>query len=321
MPPQIPLVEKMEVGALKHKKATVRYYLALTRFGSAASARANDMQHTRPATMKSTTKTLEFEAWQTKTTSVHEISKKPVPLIAPLHTFSGHKWWETITATIKPVAENGDFKEADFLFPALTSDYNGFIPRPATKNQIVSVVRKGLMDMVNAEEIWGTTESECETRPMKAYEAISKFTMSSMRVFIPEWAYKAGVSREDRRYIGRWKDDTTPDVYTREHRTKILQIMDKLEDKRNLIERTTEVPEDLADEYFWKTDGAGKPQITDVEHQSWQVVMSSAERANDDENHSADDVVSETSEKDGEESEVEDPKNIIREDEEQESYT
>ena len=74
-------------------KAVYRYIMAMARFNLACSARFNDVQHTSPQTVKSTSNTLELLAWQTKTTSAVAIKRNPVPLIAPLFSFSGARWW------------------------------------------------------------------------------------------------------------------------------------------------------------------------------------------------------------------------------------
>ena len=74
-------------------KAVDRYIMAMARFNLACSARFNDVQHTSPQTVKSTSNTLELLAWQTKTTSAVAIKRNPVPLIAPLFSFSGARWW------------------------------------------------------------------------------------------------------------------------------------------------------------------------------------------------------------------------------------
>ena len=74
-------------------KAVDRYIMAMARFNLACSARFNHVQHTSPQTVKSTSNTLELLAWQTKTTSAVAIKRNPVPLIAPLFSFSGARWW------------------------------------------------------------------------------------------------------------------------------------------------------------------------------------------------------------------------------------
>ena len=59
-------------------KAVDRYIMAMARFNLACSARFNDVQHTSPQTVKSTSNTLELLAWQTKTTSAVAIKRNPV---------------------------------------------------------------------------------------------------------------------------------------------------------------------------------------------------------------------------------------------------
>ena len=53
---------------------------------------------------------------------------------------------------------------------------------------------------------------------------VRRITLPSLRVWLADLAYQAGVSRENRRYIGRWASESTADTYTREHRTVIKSI-------------------------------------------------------------------------------------------------
>ena len=73
-----------------------RYICAMARFQVACSARFNDLQHTSPGGYKLTEATLELQAWQTKTVSAFRIKKNPVPLIAPLYSFTGLDWWSIL---------------------------------------------------------------------------------------------------------------------------------------------------------------------------------------------------------------------------------
>ena len=72
------------------------FILGIVRFQVGCSARFNDLQHTAPSTMKHTTNTLEFAAWQTKTVSATRIRKHPVPLICLKFSFTGHMWWQPL---------------------------------------------------------------------------------------------------------------------------------------------------------------------------------------------------------------------------------
>ena len=54
------------------------FILGIVRYQVGCSARFNDLQHTAPSTLKHTTTTLEFSAWQTKRVSAARIRKHPV---------------------------------------------------------------------------------------------------------------------------------------------------------------------------------------------------------------------------------------------------
>ncbi len=72
------------------------FILGLVRFQVGCSARFNDLQHTAPTTMKHTSNTIEFAAWQYKTVSASKIRKHAVPLICPKFSFTGHAWWTPV---------------------------------------------------------------------------------------------------------------------------------------------------------------------------------------------------------------------------------
>ena len=259
---------------------TIRYTVAMVRFGTGCSGRMSDMQHTSPTTRKLTDKTIEFNGWQTKTVSIHEVNKKPIPLIAPKHSFTGHDWWTIISLTQKMLMNSPEFEKMDYLIPALTSDYTGFIPRPATNAQILAVVRHAMAKVIDPHEIWGTTEVGLEPQKITAVQATQKFTLAAMRVFMAEWAYKAGVPRDLRRYIGRWASENTSDTYTREHRQIILKIWNQVTPKRDLMEKINEVPEDLKDPHYWEDDT--RIPIMDDSCGSWEDLTSPTKKGRTD---------------------------------------
>jgi hypothetical protein len=80
--------------------------------------------------------------------------------------------------------------------------------------------------------------------------AILGFTLAGMRVFMPEWAFKAEIPRDMRRYIGRWAQEATSDVYTREHRGIVTRIWHKVIPRRELMENVGEVPLDIRDPHY-----------------------------------------------------------------------
>ena len=106
--------------------------MAMARFNL---ARFNDVQHTSPQTVKSTSNTLELLAWQTKTTSAVAIKRNPVPLIAPLFSFSGARWWIPLERWWKRFRASEEFREMNYLIPTINKDRTGFIPRPGTPDR------------------------------------------------------------------------------------------------------------------------------------------------------------------------------------------
>ena len=105
-----------------------RYICAMARFQVACSARFNDLQHTSPSGYKLTETTLEPQAWQTKTVSAFRIKKNPVPLIAPLYSFTGLDWWSILPQAWDRLVAQDKFKDMDYLIPTVSSDFTGLIP-------------------------------------------------------------------------------------------------------------------------------------------------------------------------------------------------
>ena len=248
--PGLDLVKEIERLARTHRLTTIRYYMACARFAMATSARGNDLQHTSPSTWRISKSLRELHAWQTKTTTVHEANKRPIPLISPLHSFTEHEWWLTMDTTFELFAEDEKFKDLDFIFPALTRDRIGFIPRPASNAQIMAIIRDELYKSVPHSTMWETTDGTGLSTLHSAHLAIKTVTMASWRVLIPEWASKADLPRELRRWLGRWREDSMADNYTRDHRGKIIEIMSLLQGKENLMGTSSEVPEDISDDHF-----------------------------------------------------------------------
>ena len=106
------------------------FILGIVRYQVGCSARFNDLQHTAPSTLKHTTTTLEFSAWQTKTVSAARIRKHPVPLICPKYSFTGHAWWQPLLTWWTRLSKHPSFEESDYLIPTISKDGMGFIARP-----------------------------------------------------------------------------------------------------------------------------------------------------------------------------------------------
>ena len=98
------------------------YPWPIVRFQVGCSARFNDLQHTAPSTMKHTTNTLEFSAWQTKTVSATRIRKHPVPLICPMFSFTGHMWWQPLLTWWTRLSSHPAFEAIDYLIPTISKD-------------------------------------------------------------------------------------------------------------------------------------------------------------------------------------------------------
>ena len=100
-------------------KAVDRYIMAMARFNLACSAAhlAADgqvhEQHPGAAGLAN---------------EDHVGSGNPVPLIAPLFSFSGARWWIPLERWWKRFRASEEFREMDYLIPTINKDRTGFIP-------------------------------------------------------------------------------------------------------------------------------------------------------------------------------------------------
>ena len=180
------------------------FILGIVRYQVGCSARFNDLQHTAPSTLKHTTTTLEFSAWQTKTVSAARIRKHPVPLICPKYSFTGHAWWQPLLTWWTRLSKHPSFEESDYLIPTISKDGMGFIARPADRTL------RWLKDALGRRGV-----------PPELFQDL---TWHSFRVFIPDCAFQLGISRDQRRYLGNWMTESTADVYTREKRNVVVKV-------------------------------------------------------------------------------------------------
>ena len=215
-----------------------RYICAMARFQVACSARFNDLQHTSPGGYKLTEATLELQAWQTKTVSAFRIKKNPVPLIAPLYSFTGLDWWSILPQAWDRLVAQDKFKDMDYLIPTVSSDFTGLIPRPGQADRTL----RWLKDALHRQ---GTLESST-FRPLSWH---------SFRVFIPDCAYQLGMPRDQRQYLGNWTTESTADIYTREKRKVVQRAWTAVADKLGKLDLTgaKTVPIDL-DHKDWDTE-------------------------------------------------------------------
>ena len=182
------------------------FILGIVRYQVGCSARFNDLQHTAPSTLKHTTTTLEFSAWQTKTVSAARIRKHPVPLICPKYSFTGHAWWQPLLTMWTRLSKHPSFEESDYLIPTISKDGMGFIARPGQADRTLRWLKDAL------------------GRRGVPPELFQDLTWHSFRVFIPDCAFQLGISRDQRRYLGNWMTESTADVYTREKRNVVVKV-------------------------------------------------------------------------------------------------
>eukprot|EP00435_Cladocopium_sp_Y103_P021864 s134_g5.t1 len=233
-------------GKPSPKQLMDQYICAMARFQVACSARFNDLQHTSPKGYRLNDKTLELSAWQTKTVSAFRIKKNPVPLIAPLYSFSGESWWTVLTQSWDRLVVHPKFQDMDYLIPTVSSDFTGFISRPSQADRALRWLKDALHRGGDVEQ-----------------DQIKNLSWHSFRVFIPDCAYQLGMPRDQRQYLGNWSAENTADIYTREKRKVVQRTWTAVADRMGSLDLRGQksVPIDL-DHQHWQ------PDVLDLE---WEV--------------------------------------------------
>ena len=204
--PSVSVLIAMEQGLMDDQFPMAnRYILGVARFMAGCSARFNDIQHCRPEDYRLTSNSLEVMAWQTKTSGAQSRYRRSCVLIAPLWSFTGHRWWEMLLSLFQRIASHEKLKIMDFSIPTISRNWKGLIPRPCSYNRALRWLKEALY-------------------PLCPSGDISRLTWRSMRVFMPDCAFQANIPKELRQYLGNWTSSTTADVYTRDKRNVLRKL-------------------------------------------------------------------------------------------------
>ena len=130
--PPLEAVKALEQATVNGKTAADRFAAAIYRHILGASGRHNDYLHIKPTTMYTDENTTEFVAWQTKSTDLLN-NRRPMPFIAPHHSFTGIPWWRTLVEGVKAIIALND--DRDFLIAPPTMDHTGIRAIPITSSQ------------------------------------------------------------------------------------------------------------------------------------------------------------------------------------------
>ena len=203
--PGIQDIMSLERATVAPGPAADQYAAAVFRLQAGTSARYNDISHTQISTMVVTDSTIEFTAWQTKVTGVLD-GHRPMPLIAPKHSFSGVAWWLVLERHVLSMQLDPRMQDMDYLLPTPTKYHAGLLPRACSNSQALRWLRLLL-----------STHGS-------SFDITARITLPSLRVWMADLAYQLQIPRDQRRYIGRWATESTADLYTREHRKVICDI-------------------------------------------------------------------------------------------------
>eukprot|EP00971_Amphidinium_carterae_P330947 6464260-Amphidinium_carterae.1 len=236
----IDAVRALETACVQSTSWVSRLGAGHFRFLLGASARFDDGQHTRGDSILITKSTIEFSAWQTKTMRLARARSQVLPLICPLVAFSTHEWWSTYVSELSHLSEL--LPERDFLLPMPSPAFASFQSAPCGRTQALNWLRSLLQD-------GGLPSAE-----------VSTITLPSLRVFAADLVYAAGISRDSRRYLGRWAEAQTADVYTRDHRTVVSNIWSEM--LRNQVTLQSYEPRTVAEDLQGQDYGHQSPTQT-----------------------------------------------------------
>ena len=123
-------------------------------------------------------------------------------------------WWEKADEFITALRDHPSFKDADFLFPAFTKNFDSFIPRPCGYSAGSSCMKEALRRV-------GVPRALLE-----------KISLHGWRALINEWGFQLLIDKSLRKYLGNWQNEDTSEVYTREKREVISKIWNIIFSKR-----------------------------------------------------------------------------------------
>ena len=205
--PPMEVIMALEKASAEELLWLDRWFSSALRHVTGASGRFNDYIHTHSSSFEESDRTLELRAWQTKVTDLLD-KKRQMPLIAPKVSFSGTPWWTTFSEGMKHLEKL--MGPRDFVIPAPNRDHTGVLPAPLRNSKALNWYREILR------------------RQKIPNETVMKMTLSGLRVFMADLAYRIQVPRDLRRYIGRWASDSMADIYTRDHREVVVKIWDQV---------------------------------------------------------------------------------------------
>ncbi len=231
-PPHMDVIHALERATATGTTAD-RYAAGIFRFQLGSSGRFNDLMHAAMNRLRFLTETTEAPMWQTKTDTIDNNSKI-IPLISPNHSFTGILWWNNLENIMKNILKDESFKNADYLLATPDKTRTRILPQPITYGKALTWLRAIL-----------------HTQQVDA-QHINRTTLHSLRLWMAEAAFQHNIPREQRRYIGRWANENTADVYTRDHRLVINNIWKAVTRNMSTITIRTdyEVPAETTDTHY-----------------------------------------------------------------------
>lgn len=248
IPPTFAVISGLERIAAEAASPIDKLVAALFRFMAGASARFDDVQHTQPGRLIVTDKTVEAEAWQTKTMKLGNNTKKPSPLVAAKCSLTGFNWWDPLIKIHADLKKKWG-KDIDYMLPKVQKDLSSFIMEPAPNQHALTILQNVM------------------ARHNLPAQDITKISLHSFRVWLPDLAYQSDVPRDQRAYLGRWAVEQTADRYVRDHRHAVLSIWDTVT-KKPIIDSTEPLAVDKASEVWGEDEPAdtaeGPPTVDSI---------------------------------------------------------
>jgi hypothetical protein len=156
-----------------------------------------------------------------------------VPLIAPNHSFAGIPWWKNLDNIMKDILKDNQFKNSDYLLATPDKTRTKILPQPSTYSKALNWLRA----ILRQQQVHTTY--------------INQTALHSLRLWMAEAAFQQNLPRELRRYCGRWANENTADVYTRDHRGVIHNIWRQVTSAlKTTMEMDNEVPIESSDVHY-----------------------------------------------------------------------
>ena len=211
--PDLEMVVALETAGASAENETIGYIYDCFRLALGVSGRWDDIQHIGEHTLEDKERSIEFTAWQTKVTDATASRTQLLPLTCPKRSIAGQQdgetWWDRFLRRHRELRKNPSLAERDHLVPAVANGRNAFKRQPMRRGQALRLVREALF-----------------SRGIEK-ERTLKFTLPSLRVWMPSLSYRYKIDKSSRSALGRWAGEDSADIYRRKLSETVIRVWDE----------------------------------------------------------------------------------------------